>query len=232
MLPFNLDARAFLRAAAAGSLDVAAAARVVPPPKPLSKKRGGGGGAAAQQPQQQQQQQPAAAQQQPPAAQHAAASAAPGSEGGDGAAAASGGGGGGSDPFHHVIMNLPAAAVEFLDALRGSFCPRLWAGRPLPLVHCHTFAKGEEELAGAPVCRSGLPACSRPALPCSAAHLRACLPCAGHGWCGLDPGSGLQATRPRACAAVSAAAHPHTRAHPPTHPDRLLTHHRRPAPAC
>ena len=45
-------------------------------------------------------------------------------------------------------MNLPAAAVEFLDALRGSFCPQLWARRPLPWVHVYTFAKGEEELAG------------------------------------------------------------------------------------
>jgi tRNA (guanine37-N1)-methyltransferase len=36
--------------------------------------------------------------------------------------------------FHHVIMNLPASAPEFLDAFRG------FKGKSLPRVHVHCFA--------------------------------------------------------------------------------------------
>lgn len=46
--------------------------------------------------------------------------------------------------FHHAVMNLPASAVEFLDALYGSFDMRLWQGYRLPFIHVYTFARNDE----------------------------------------------------------------------------------------
>ncbi|KAL4423839.1 hypothetical protein ABPG75_001140 [Micractinium tetrahymenae] len=149
VLPFNMDGRQFMRQAAAGQLDVAAAAAIVPPAAPKAKS-----GQQQQQPQQngeeqqqqpqqngeeQQQQQPAQGQQAGPADPQAAQKQ---------QAAAAAAGQGGSCRFQHIVMNLPAAAVDFLDALKGAFSLELWEGHPLPLVHVYTFTKGEEELAG------------------------------------------------------------------------------------
>ena len=47
-------------------------------------------------------------------------------------------------------MNLPASAVEFLDAFNGAFLRETWADGPLPLVHVYTFAKGNEDDACTP----------------------------------------------------------------------------------
>ncbi len=51
-------------------------------------------------------------------------------------------------PFHHIIMNLPATAVEFLDALSGSFDEGLWESHDLPLVHVYSFLPATETYVG------------------------------------------------------------------------------------
>lgn len=50
--------------------------------------------------------------------------------------------------FQHLVMNLPASAVTFLDALRGAFPRDTWREeQALPLVHVYTFMKGKETQA-------------------------------------------------------------------------------------
>ncbi|GJP71215.1 hypothetical protein CLOP_g2061 [Closterium sp. NIES-67] len=40
----------------------------------------------------------------------------------------------------HVVMNLPASAITFLDSFRGAFSRAHWVG-PLPLVHTYCFQR-------------------------------------------------------------------------------------------
>ena len=46
--------------------------------------------------------------------------------------------------FDHLVTNLPASGIEFLDCLRGSFDRKVWEHRELPMIHCYTF-KGADE---------------------------------------------------------------------------------------
>ncbi len=48
--------------------------------------------------------------------------------------------------YQHAVMNLPASAIEFVDAFHGAFDATAWEGRPLPMVHCYAFQRvGETE---------------------------------------------------------------------------------------
>ena len=49
-------------------------------------------------------------------------------------------------PFSHVLMNLPASALTFLDVFVGAFDRDVWKA-PLPRVHCHCFSKSEDPAA-------------------------------------------------------------------------------------
>lgn len=54
--------------------------------------------------------------------------------------------------FDHIIMNLPATAVEFLDACKGVYCNsplKDSSAVELPKVHCYCFSKAEEPVLDA-----------------------------------------------------------------------------------
>ncbi|XP_066321985.1 tRNA (guanine(37)-N1)-methyltransferase isoform X4 [Miscanthus floridulus] len=45
--------------------------------------------------------------------------------------------------FDHVLMNLPASALQFLDCFDGLIQKKYWTG-PLPWIHCYCFIRSSE----------------------------------------------------------------------------------------
>ena len=65
--------------------------------------------------------------------------------------------------FDHAIMNLPASAIEFLDAFHGAFDRGAWKG-DLPMIHCYCFQRKDETQTGNQPCPMHglhLPCCKR-----------------------------------------------------------------------
>ncbi|OBZ90883.1 tRNA (guanine(37)-N1)-methyltransferase [Choanephora cucurbitarum] len=46
--------------------------------------------------------------------------------------------------FSHFIMNLPATAIEFLDAFRGIYKGQSIPSESLPMIHCHCFTRSSD----------------------------------------------------------------------------------------
>ncbi|KAH7314613.1 hypothetical protein KP509_21G010700 [Ceratopteris richardii] len=51
-----------------------------------------------------------------------------------------------SEHIDHIIMNLPASALDFLDAFNGIFSKERWKGK-LPCIHCYCFMRAHESTA-------------------------------------------------------------------------------------
>jgi len=86
----------------------------------------------------------------------------------DASSGSSGGGGSLTDaptlcygPFNHVLMNLPATAIEFLDVFVGAFDRERW-GAPLPRVHCYCFSKADDPVADVIARGAAVLGCSLP----------------------------------------------------------------------
>jgi tRNA (guanine37-N1)-methyltransferase len=50
--------------------------------------------------------------------------------------------------FQHIIMNLPATAIEFLDCLKGNFDLDIWDAHDMPFVHVYSFLPDTETYKG------------------------------------------------------------------------------------
>lgn len=50
--------------------------------------------------------------------------------------------------FNHIVMNLPATAVEFLDCLKSKFDRSTWDEVEMPLIHVYSFLIAAENLSG------------------------------------------------------------------------------------
>uniref|UniRef100_A0A0D9VI25 tRNA (guanine(37)-N1)-methyltransferase n=1 Tax=Leersia perrieri TaxID=77586 RepID=A0A0D9VI25_9ORYZ len=48
-----------------------------------------------------------------------------------------------SEHFDHVVMNLPASALQFLDCFSGLIQKKYWTGS-LPWIHCYCFIRSSE----------------------------------------------------------------------------------------
>ena len=45
---------------------------------------------------------------------------------------------------HHIVMNYPQYAIDFLDVFRGGFDREHWTSEQMPMVHCYAFMPKKE----------------------------------------------------------------------------------------